>query len=131
MYSLKSIRSSALKVTVGLAVAASTSFATPPSTDVSTDAEPKARMGTSVVSTDQSNTEANLELTKVIRQRLIEDEKLSTAAQNLQVITTEDGMLHIKGNVASAEEKASVQKIIKDLKAVEGRTLDFQLVIED
>jgi hyperosmotically inducible protein len=58
----------------------------------------------------QSNTKADLDLTKRIRQELLKDKSLSSYAHNAKVIT-QDGAVTLKGPVRSAAEKELVEDI--------------------
>jgi len=56
----------------------------------------------------QSNHEADVELTRKIRQALVKDKELSTYAQNVKIIT-EGGQVVLKGPVKSSQEKSKVE----------------------
>ena len=62
---------------------------------------------------DQSHAEADVELTRSIRQSLVDDDALGTNAQNVKVITV-DGMVTLRGPVATAEEQARIVTIAKE-----------------
>jgi len=62
----------------------------------------------------QGNSKTDLELTQNIRKALIADKTLSTSAHNVKVITN-NGAVILKGPVASAEEKASVEAKAKEI----------------
>lgn len=59
---------------------------------------------------DQSHAESDVEMTRAIRQSLVDDDTLGTNAQNVKVITV-DGKVTLRGPVASAEEKARIVAI--------------------
>lgn len=56
---------------------------------------------------DQSETQADLELTRRIRKALIEDESLSLMAKNIQIVTV-DGQVTLQGRVNTAEEASRI-----------------------
>jgi osmotically-inducible protein OsmY len=62
----------------------------------------------------QGNSKTDLELTQNIRKALIADKTLSTSAHNVKVITN-NGAVILKGPVASADEKASVEAKAKEI----------------
>jgi hyperosmotically inducible periplasmic protein len=55
----------------------------------------------------QSNSKADLEITRKIRRAIVEDKSLSTSAHNVKIVTV-DGVVTLRGPVVSSEEKASV-----------------------
>lgn len=59
---------------------------------------------------DQSHAESDVEMTRSIRQSLVDDDTLGTNAENVKVITV-DGKVTLRGPVASAEEKARIVAI--------------------
>jgi len=63
---------------------------------------------------EQSQSKADLDLVKRIRQAIVKDKSLSTAAHNCKVITR-DGTVTLRGPVNSAKEKTAVQKIATDI----------------
>jgi len=67
------------------------------------------RNDAAVTSGDQSNTKADLEITQKIRQAVVADDSLSTNAQNVKIITAK-GVVTLRGPVASAEEKAEIER---------------------
>ena len=56
---------------------------------------------------DQSSDKADVELTRRIREAVVGDNSLSTNAHNVKIITI-NGMVTLRGPVASAEEKAKI-----------------------
>ncbi len=56
----------------------------------------------------QSNSENDVEVTRQIRQKIMEDESLSTNAHNVKIIT-ENGSVTLKGLVDSQAEKSKVE----------------------
>lgn len=61
---------------------------------------------------DQGNSQADLDLTRNIRQRLNEGDTLSVNAKNLKVITV-NGRVTLRGPVDSDEERTRVLEIVK------------------
>lgn len=61
---------------------------------------------------DQSHAEADVELTRSIRKTLVDEDTLGTNAENVKVITV-DGMVTLRGPVASADEQARIVAIAK------------------
>ncbi len=55
----------------------------------------------------QKNSRSDLEITKGIRQSIVQDKSLSTYAHNVKVIT-QNGKVTLKGPVRSDEEKSAV-----------------------
>ena len=56
---------------------------------------------------DQSSTPADLQLTRDIRRSLVEDDLLSTDAQNIKIITL-NGAVTLRGPVKTDQEKADI-----------------------
>lgn len=61
---------------------------------------------------DQGMTQRDTDMTRSIRERLMEDSSLSTNAQNIKIIS-ENRKVILKGNVASAAERQKVESIAK------------------
>ena len=57
---------------------------------------------------DQSNSKPDIELTAKIRQAVVKDDALSTAAKNIKIITI-NGAVTLRGPVSSQAEKDSIQ----------------------
>jgi osmotically-inducible protein OsmY len=60
------------------------------------------------------NRPSDLDLTQKIRQAVMDDSSLSTNAQNSKIVV-QDGKVTLVGPVASAEERARVEKIATDV----------------
>jgi hyperosmotically inducible protein len=74
--------------------------------------------GKTLTPEDQSRgTAMDVELTRKIRQELVDDKSLSTDAQNVKIITL-DGIVTIRGPVASSAEKAKVDSLAKKVSGV-------------
>ena len=63
----------------------------------------------------QSNRPERIEVTREIRQRLMDNDNLSTTAQNIAVITTDDGRVTLRGEVETNNEKNTVAEIAKSV----------------
>ena len=64
---------------------------------------------------DQSWQERDVELTRQIRERIVNQGGLSTYAQNIKIITTDDGRVTVKGPVRSEEERRVVMNIVNSV----------------
>jgi hyperosmotically inducible protein len=62
----------------------------------------------------QKQNKADVEMTANIRKAVVKDTTLSTNAHNVKIITT-NGMVTLKGPVKSDAEKATVEKLAKDV----------------
>src|SRR5678815_3232510 len=85
------------------------------------------RSGETNTSGDQSNSSADLKITQAIRQALMKDGELSTAAKNIKVITA-NGHVTLRGPVKTAQEKAKVDQLAKS--AAGGAQVDDQLDVK-
>jgi hypothetical protein len=85
--------------------------------------------GATLTPLDQSSAMADVELTRSIREQLVDDDSLGTNAQNVKVITI-DGMVTLRGTVATDEEHARVVAIAHDTAGAD-RVVDELEVIED
>ncbi len=65
------------------------------------------RKDAAVTSGDQSNAQADLDATQLIRKAVIADDSLSTNAKNVKIITSK-GVVTLRGPVANAEEKERI-----------------------
>jgi hyperosmotically inducible protein len=68
------------------------------------------RGGATLTPTDQSNDESDLEITRRIRETVVEDDSLSFTAKNVKIITV-DGRVTLRGPVRSQEERAAIEKM--------------------
>jgi len=74
--------------------------------------------GKTLTPEDQSRgTALDVELTRKIRQELVGDKTLSTDAQNIKIITL-DGVVTLRGPVASSAEQAKVDGLAKKISGV-------------
>lgn len=66
---------------------------------------------------DQSESEADRMITRRLRQIIISDDSLSTNAKNIKIITIE-GVVTLRGPVASAQEKDAIAKKVKNIQGI-------------
>ena len=85
------------------------------------------RSGETKTSGDQSNSSADLKTTQTIRQALMKDSELSTAAKNIKVITA-NGHVTLRGPVKTAQEKSKIDQLAKS--AAGGAQVDNQLDVK-
>ncbi len=71
----------------------------------------------SKTSGDQSNSQADLDVTQKIRKSVVADDSLSINAQNIKIITSK-GVVTLRGPVANAEEKANIGRIAQSVAGV-------------
>jgi len=65
------------------------------------------RDGDTLTPGDQSSDSADVELTRRIREAVVDDKSLSTSAHNIKIITI-NGIVTLRGPVASAQEKKTI-----------------------
>lgn len=63
---------------------------------------------------DQNESSADVKTTAEIRKKVVAESTFSTNAQNVKIIT-ENGVVTLRGPVASEEERASIEKMAKDV----------------
>lgn len=78
--------------------------------------------GSTLTAGDQGATEADRDLTQQIRKSLTSDDKLSTTAKNIKIITR-DRKVTLRGPVSSEAEKTSITALAKSV-AGEGNVTD-------
>ena len=66
---------------------------------------------------DQSESEADVNITREIRKAIVADDALSTNAHNVKIITA-NGVVTLRGPVKTAEEKASIAEKAKQVAGV-------------
>lgn len=76
---------------------------------------------------EQPQNEADRDITQKIRQALMDDDSLSTNAQNVKV-TTANGLVTLRGVVSSEDEKSRVGKKAKLIRGV--KEVDNQLEVK-
>lgn len=67
---------------------------------------------------DQSNTKADVDITRKIRQGLVDDDSLGTNAQNVKVITV-DGTVTLRGAVGNTVEHARIVAVAKNTAGID------------
>lgn len=72
---------------------------------------------TTLTPEDQKETKKDIKITSKIRQAVVRDKSLSVDAQNAKIITR-NGVVTLRGSVASEAEKMKLQKIAKKTKGV-------------
>jgi hyperosmotically inducible periplasmic protein len=82
--------------------------------------------GATLTADRQSNSKADVEITRQIRRAIVKDDSLSTDAHNVKIITS-GGVVTLRGPVASSEEKMAVAKKVEKINGV--RRVDNQLEI--
>ena len=75
----------------------------------------------------QSQSKADLELARQIRQAIVKDKTLSTTAHNCKVITR-DGAVTLRGPVNSEKEKDTIEQIA--VKVAGGSKVSNELVVK-
>ena len=77
--------------------------------------------------TDQSNRSAAVDLVAQVRKAIVHDDSLSAKAHNIKVVAN-NGVVTLRGPVASADEKARVEKDVAGVSGVS--RVDNQLDID-
>ncbi len=75
---------------------------------------------------DQSESAADLSLTQEIRKAVVADDRLSTTAKNVKIITV-DGRVTLRGPVNTAQEKAAI--VVKAQRIAGAAKVDDQLEV--
>lgn len=91
---------------ISLSVAA----ADPASPTAADDARKTTAEDRGVTATDQPNNQRDLDLAAAVRAAIVDDEALSTAAKNVTLVAA-SGHVTLRGTVASAEEKARLERV--------------------
>jgi hyperosmotically inducible protein len=76
---------------------------------------------------DQSNTQADIDITAKIRQRVVDLPGLSVNARNVKIVTA-DGKVTLRGPVAHADERTAIEKIAKDVAGAEKVESQLEIV---
>lgn len=66
---------------------------------------------------DQSESESDRTITQKIRQAIMADSSLSTNAKNIKIITIQ-GVVTLRGPVASSQEKDAIAKKVNDIQGI-------------
>jgi len=85
------------------------------------------RSGHTLTPTDQGGSAADRALTANIRKAIVDDDNLSTNAQNVKIVTR-DGAVTLRGPVKSEDEKRAVAAKAQQIAGV--KRVDNQLEIE-
>lgn len=91
-----------------------------------TKANKRDRGAESTTAEKQGNSKQDVDLTRQIRKHITADDSLSTYAKNIKVIT-KDGSVTLRGPVRSADEKAKVEQIAKQVAGAEHVTSDLEV----
>jgi hyperosmotically inducible periplasmic protein len=75
---------------------------------------------------DQSENEADRKITQEVRKSIVDDDKLSTSAQNVKIITN-GGQVTLRGPVKSEQEKKEIESKAKQVAGV--KNVENQLEI--
>lgn len=85
------------------------------------------RSSESKTSGDQSESEADRTITQKIRKALMDDDRLSTNAKNIKVITS-NGVVTLRGPVANIQEKDAIVAKVQAIQDI--RRVDNQLEVK-
>ena len=95
-----------------------------PTCDSSTNSFADAAKG--LTASDQGTSDADIEMTAAIRRAIVDDDNLSTSAQNVTIVTR-DGKVTLRGEVPSVQEKTAVAA---KAQTVAGVAVDNQLTVK-
>lgn len=73
--------------------------------------------GGTLTTLDQGNSSGDLRITAAVREMVVADESLSTNAHNVKIITV-DGVVTLRGPVASQAEKAAIETKARSVSGV-------------
>jgi osmotically-inducible protein OsmY len=107
-----------------------TGFAATPTSAEATNTKLNQRDadGQTLTPEDQSKgSNADVELTRKIREEIVKNDKLSTDAQNVKIITL-GGVVTLRGPVATASEKSQIEGIAKKTAGV--KRVDNQIEVK-
>lgn len=85
------------------------------------------RSGSTLTALDQGGSEADRDVTQLVRQRIVDQDGISVNAKNVKVIT-QDGVVTLRGPVANSEEKAQIGALATVANGV--KRVDNQLEVE-
>ena len=91
------------------------------------DRNNRDRSGSTVTPLDQGGSEADRDVTRLVRQRIVDQDGFSVNAKNVKVIT-QNGVVTLRGPVASLEEKTQIAAITAEAAGV--KRVDNQLEVE-
>jgi osmotically-inducible protein OsmY len=99
-----------------------------PVTDAdNSDRNDRDRSGATVTPLDQGGSEADRDVTQLIRKGIVDQDGFSVNAKNVKIIT-QDGVVTLRGPVATSEEKAQIETITAQANGV--KRVDNQLEVE-
>jgi osmotically-inducible protein OsmY len=84
------------------------------------------RADNAVTPPDQKENESDLKLTQEIRQAVVADDGLSFDGKNVKIIT-QDGKVFLRGPVASAQERASIEAAAKRVAGADNVTNEIEI----
>lgn len=83
--------------------------------------------GKGLTAENQSSDPHAVEITRSIRQKVVEHKDLSTTAKNVKIITNDQGAVTLRGPVRSEAEKQEIERIAREL-ATNGN-VNSQLIV--
>lgn len=92
-----------------------------------TDINKRDKAGNTKTPEKQSNRTQDRRLLAAVRRAVVDDKSLSTTAHNAKILV-QGGQVTLRGPVASEEEKAKVERLVKGVKGV--KTVDNRLDIK-
>lgn len=92
------------------------------------DAEDDLDDDSGLTAADQGNSDEDIAITQAIRSAVTRDDSLSMTARNVAIITV-DSVVTLRGNVNSADERATVERHAAEVDGVE--RIDNELVVTD
>lgn len=79
---------------------------------------------------DQGNGEAEVEVTRLIRQEVLAQPNFSVNAQNVKIITQKDSVT-LRGPVENSTEKATIERIARSQAGVNQVVSELEVKVED
>ena len=102
-------------VTTPSGTTATSSTVTTPSAD--NTAKNKRDDGSTATPFDQGNSESDIMITQAARKAVVADKALSVNGQNVKIIT-KDGVMVLRGPVASAAERTAIVELVQKVDGV-------------
>lgn len=91
------------------------------------DLNERDRSGATLTPLDQGGSDSDRDVTQLVRQRIVDQDGFSVNAKNVKIIT-QDGVVTLRGPVATSEEKAQIGAITAQANGV--KRVDNQLEVE-
>ena len=91
------------------------------------DLNERDRSGATLTPLDQGGSEADRNVTQLVRKGIVDQDGFSVNAKNVKIIT-QDGVVTLRGPVATSEEKAQIGVITAQANGV--KRVDNQLEVE-